>query len=184
MVSNKTQKNGYFLPEKYALSGDRSPVTGVTFHPVFDVMVSASEDATINVWDYETGDFERTLEGHTDSVRDISFDHSGKLLASCSAAMTIKLWDFRDFECIRTMHSQDHNVSSVAIMARGDHTVSASRDEAIKMWEGQTGYRVKTFTGHREWVRMVQPNQDGTLIGSCSNEQTVCVGHSNKAMQG
>jgi len=34
---------------------------------------------------------------------------------------------------------------------------------------------VKTFTGHREWVRMVRPNQDGTLIASCSNDQTVRV---------
>uniref|UniRef100_A0A8D2KU37 Lissencephaly-1 homolog n=1 Tax=Varanus komodoensis TaxID=61221 RepID=A0A8D2KU37_VARKO len=162
-------------PEKYALSGHRSPVTRVIFHPVFSVMVSASEDATIKVWDYETGDFERTLKGHTDSVQDISFDHSGKLLASCSADMTIKLWDFQGFECIRTMHGHDHNVSSVAIMPNGDHLVSASRDKTIKMWEVQTGYCVKTFTGHREWVRMVRPNQDGTLIASCSNDQTVRV---------
>ena len=59
------------------------------------------------MWDYETGDFERTLKGHTDSVQDISFDHSGKLLASCSADMTIKLWDFQGFECIRTMHGKE-----------------------------------------------------------------------------
>lgn len=37
-------------PERYALSGHRSPVTRVIFHPVFSVMVSASEDATIKVW--------------------------------------------------------------------------------------------------------------------------------------
>lgn len=36
-------------PEKYALSGHRSPITRVIFHPVFSVMVSASEDATIKV---------------------------------------------------------------------------------------------------------------------------------------
>lgn len=58
------------------------------------------------MWDYETGDFERTLKGHTDSVQDISFDQTGKLLASCSADMTIKLWDFQGFECIRTMHGK------------------------------------------------------------------------------
>uniref|UniRef100_A0A8C7YJY3 Lissencephaly-1 homolog n=1 Tax=Oryzias sinensis TaxID=183150 RepID=A0A8C7YJY3_9TELE len=162
-------------PERYALSGHRSPVTRVIFHPVFSVMVSASEDATIKVWDYETGDFERTLKGHTDSVQDISFDQTGKLLASCSADMTIKLWDFQGFECIRTMHGHDHNVSSVAIMPNGDHIVSASRDKTIKMWEVATGYCVKTFAGHREWVRMVRPNQDGTLIASCSNDQTVRV---------
>lgn len=36
-------------PEKYTLTGHRSPVTRVVFHPVFSVMVSASEDATIKV---------------------------------------------------------------------------------------------------------------------------------------
>jgi len=36
-------------PEKYALSGHRSPVTRVVFHPKFSIMISASEDATIKV---------------------------------------------------------------------------------------------------------------------------------------
>lgn len=93
-------------PEKYILSGHRAPVTKVTFatttllfwskmeavlicmtnfwqvvfHPVFSVFVSASEDATIKLWDFETGDFERTLKGHTDSVQDVTFDSNGKML--------------------------------------------------------------------------------------------------------
>ena len=98
---------------RYALTGHRSPVTKVLFHPVYrfvvlwyillpfteqihwllavrccwclclspcSVMVTASEDATVKVWDYETGDFERTLKGHTDAVQDLSFDHTGKVL--------------------------------------------------------------------------------------------------------
>ena len=52
----------------------------VVFHPVFSVFVSSSEDATIKVWDFETGDFERTLKGHTDSVQDVTFDSNGKML--------------------------------------------------------------------------------------------------------
>ena len=34
-------------PEKYALTGHRAPVTRVLFHPIFSVMISASEDATV-----------------------------------------------------------------------------------------------------------------------------------------
>ena len=34
----------------------------------------------LQIWDYETGDYERTLKGHTDSVQDIAFDHTGKWL--------------------------------------------------------------------------------------------------------
>lgn len=36
-------------------------------------------------------------------------------------------------------------------------------------------YCVKTFTGHREWVRQVRPNHDGSLLVSCSNDQTARV---------
>jgi platelet-activating factor acetylhydrolase IB subunit alpha len=43
-------------------------------------MVSASEDATLKVWDFETGEYEKSLKGHTDSVQDICFDQTGKLL--------------------------------------------------------------------------------------------------------
>lgn len=36
-------------PEKFCLSGHRAPVNRVIFHPVFSLMVSASEDATLKV---------------------------------------------------------------------------------------------------------------------------------------
>ena len=75
-------------PEKFDLSGHRAPVNRfvkmndmcefwrlihlcyrVIFHPIFSIMISASEDASIKLWDFETGDYERTLKGHTDSVQ-------------------------------------------------------------------------------------------------------------------
>ena len=67
-------------PEKFTLSGHRATVTRVIFHPVYAVLCSCSEDATIKVWDYETGNFERTLKGHTDLVQDIAFDTLGKVI--------------------------------------------------------------------------------------------------------
>ncbi|XP_037093242.1 lissencephaly-1 homolog [Pollicipes pollicipes] len=163
-------------PDKYSLSGHRAPVTRVLLHPVYSLLVSASEDATIKVWDYESGDYERTLKGHTDSVQDIALDHTGSFLVSCSADMSVKLWSFSGhYECIKTMHGHDHNVSSVTFLPAGDFIVSSSRDKVIKMWEVATGYCVRTFAGHREWVRMVRVHPDGQLMASCSNDQTVRV---------
>lgn len=34
-------------------------------------------------------------------------------------------------------------------------------------------YCVKTLTEHKEWIRCVRPNADGTMLASCSNDQTV-----------
>ena len=40
------------------------------------------------VWDYETGDYERTLKGHTDSVQDVAFDSTGKVLGIVNSTVT------------------------------------------------------------------------------------------------
>lgn len=162
-------------PERHALKGHREPITRVIFHPVFSLVCSASEDATIKIWDYESGDFEKTLKGHTDSVQDLAFDPTGKLLASCSADMTVKLWDFQLFECIRTMHGHDHNVSSVTFMPNGDHLLSCSRDCTLKVWEVSSGFCKRTLVGHNDWIKMVRVIADGSLLATCSRDHTIIV---------
>ncbi|VDL59069.1 unnamed protein product [Hymenolepis diminuta] len=97
------------------------------------------------VWDYETGEYEATLKGHTDVVQDVSFDPSGNLLASCSADMHVKLWDFTTYTCIKTLFGHDHSVSSVCFLPSGDFLVSAGRDKTIKIWEVATGYVRRHF---------------------------------------
>ncbi|WKX98751.1 hypothetical protein Q1695_013995 [Nippostrongylus brasiliensis] len=163
-------------PERYALTGHRAPITRVVFHPVWSVMASCSEDSTIKVWDYETGEFERSLKGHTDSVQDVAFDKTGKMLVSCSADMSIKVWEFGgSYACIKTLKGHDHNISSVCFLPSGDAILSASRDHTIKLWEVASGYCVHTFRAHSEWVRMVRVSPDGVLFASASNDQSVIV---------
>lgn len=161
------------IPAKYSLSGHRATINCVAFHPKFNIFVSGSEDTSIKVWDWEHGDFERTLKGHRDSVQGLAFDSEGNRLASCSADITIKLWDFNTYECVKTLHGHDHNISSVCWMPSGDHVLSASRDKTIKMWDANTGFCTITFQGHADWVRAAKPNSDASLIASCSNDQTV-----------
>lgn len=67
-------------PAAHVLTGHRAPVTRVAFHPQYSVVASASEDATVKIWDWETGEFERTLKGHTKAIMDVEFDHKGHLL--------------------------------------------------------------------------------------------------------
>lgn len=68
-------------PEKFALMGHRNPITRVAFHPLYQVLASASEDTSIKIWDYESGEYERTLKGHTKAVQDITFDSKGNHLS-------------------------------------------------------------------------------------------------------
>lgn len=65
---------------KHVLTGHRMRVTAVAFHPVYSAIASASEDCTLKVWDWERGELEKTLTGHTRLITDCQYDSHGKNL--------------------------------------------------------------------------------------------------------
>lgn len=65
-------------PEKYTLQGHRGKVTKLVLHPFYNIVASASEDATIRLWDYDSGEHERTLKSHTGIVNFLAFNPNGK----------------------------------------------------------------------------------------------------------
>eukprot|EP00036_Acanthoecidae_sp_10tr_P010816 CAMPEP_0182925148 /NCGR_PEP_ID=MMETSP0105_2-20130417/8252_1 /TAXON_ID=81532 ORGANISM="Acanthoeca-like sp., Strain 10tr" /NCGR_SAMPLE_ID=MMETSP0105_2 /ASSEMBLY_ACC=CAM_ASM_000205 /LENGTH=409 /DNA_ID=CAMNT_0025062981 /DNA_START=42 /DNA_END=1271 /DNA_ORIENTATION=+ len=162
-------------PPAKEVKGHRLSVTRVLFHPSFAAFVTASEDATMKIWDYESGDLEKTLRGHTNTVEDVAFDPKGKILASCSADMTIRLWDFEDFQVLKVLRGHEHNISSVGFTPDGEYVISASRDTTIRIWEVATGFSKRSIKGHDDWVRCAKVDPSGSLIASCGNDETVRV---------
>ena len=164
-------------PSKSTLEGHRGPITCVAMHPTFNLVVSSSEDASIKVWDHESGEFEQTLKGHTNSVNCLCFDSSGETLASCSSDLSIKLWDFKDeFKCRKTLTGHEHTVSGVCFVPSSEHLVSCSRDMSIRIWELSTGYCVHSHVnGHGDWIRSIDVSPNGEMLASCSSDQTAKV---------
>ncbi|KAJ2156596.1 Lissencephaly-1, partial [Coemansia sp. RSA 552] len=160
-------------PARLRLAQHRMPVTRVRFHPQYMVLATASEDMTVKIWDSESGDFERTLKGHTKTVQGLAFNDKGSVLVTCAADLTLRVWDVADeYKCVRTLHGHDHCVSDVAFWGP-DKIVSASRDKSVKIWELSTGYCIRTLTGHAEWVRAVAVSADLKMLCTASNDQSV-----------
>ncbi|KAJ2840481.1 Lissencephaly-1 [Coemansia sp. 'formosensis'] len=160
-------------PARTKLTQHRQPITRVRFHPQYTLLATASEDMTVKLWDAESGDFERTIKGHTKAVQDVAFDAKGSVMVTCSADLTLRVWDVTaDYKCVRTLHGHDHCVSAVCFLA-ADRLASASRDRTVKIWDLTTGYCVKTLTGHAEWVRSVDATPDARLLCTASNDQSV-----------
>lgn len=76
-ASSSSSSSQPFLPRapaRHTFTSHRAPVTRVAFHPTWTILASASEDATVKIWDWESGDFERTVKGHTKAVMDVDYD--------------------------------------------------------------------------------------------------------------
>ncbi|EGN95623.1 hypothetical protein SERLA73DRAFT_186732 [Serpula lacrymans var. lacrymans S7.3] len=160
-------------PAAHVLTGHRLPITRVAFHPQYSLLASASEDGTVKIWDWETGEFERTLKGHTKAIQDVEFDHKGHLLVTCSSDLFIKIWDSQnEWQNTKTFAGHDHSVSSVRFMPGDQHIVSASRDRTIRIFDVASAHLVRTISGHSDWVRYVVPSEDGRLLASASNDHT------------
>ncbi|KAF9246371.1 WD40-repeat-containing domain protein [Melanogaster broomeanus] len=146
-------------PAAHVLTGHRQSIT--------------REDATVKIWDWETGEFERTLKGHQKGVNDVEFDHKGHLLVTCSSDLFIKIWDSEnEWKNVKTLTGHDHAVSSARFMPGDQFIVSASWDHSIRIFDVAAGHLVRTITGHTDWVRHVVPSDDGRLLASASKDQT------------
>lgn len=68
------------VPETHTLLGHRAPITSVAFNTIFSLLATSSEDASIKIWDIDSGELEKTLKGHTKSVTSICFSPKGNYL--------------------------------------------------------------------------------------------------------
>jgi platelet-activating factor acetylhydrolase IB subunit alpha len=165
-------------PPRYLLESHQAIVNCLAFHPTFSVLASGSDDYTIKIWDWELGELERTVKGHTKGVLDVDYGGpSGAiLLASCSSDSTIKLWDpADDYKNIRTLTGHEHSISAVRFIPTPGPTnllASASGDKTLRLWDATTGYCLRTLTGHTGWVRTICPSPDGRVLLSAGSDQT------------
>eukprot|EP00002_Diphylleia_rotans_P015134 TRINITY_DN2931_c0_g1_i1.p1 TRINITY_DN2931_c0_g1~~TRINITY_DN2931_c0_g1_i1.p1 ORF type:complete len:199 (+),score=40.94 TRINITY_DN2931_c0_g1_i1:1131-1727(+) len=67
----------------------------VKWHPIRQILFSASYDDTIKVWVEDEDDewsCSDTLTAHSSTVWALSFSHSGEQFVSCSSDATLKIW--------------------------------------------------------------------------------------------
>lgn len=99
------------------------------------VLISASRDKTIRIWDVIGGTCMQTLVGHDNWVRQVIVHPTGEHIISCSDDRSIRTWNVLTGDCERTVeraHSQF--VTCLAYDAKADILASASLDATIKLW--------------------------------------------------
>lgn len=133
-----------------------------------NILATGSYDATIKIWDIETGKELRTLRGHTSGIRSLQFDDMK--LISGSLDKTLKVWNWRTGECMSTY--QGHTEGIITLNFEGNILASGSVDKTVKIWnfEDKSTFSLK---GHKDWVNAVKVDSASRTVFSASDDCTV-----------
>ena len=140
-------------------------VTCVAFSPDGRRLASASDDATIGLWNADSGQLLHTLAGHSNSVYSIAFSPDGRWLASGSGDHTVKLWDAQSGQMLRTIEG-GANAAHLAFSPDGGRLASGGDDGAVKLWNPDSGELLRTLEGHSGQVQSVAFSPDGLWLAS------------------
>ena len=76
-------------------------------------VVSGSRDATLRMWDVDTGESLHVLVGHVAAVRCVQYD--GRLVVSGAYDYMVKVWNPEREECLHTLSGHTNRVYSLQV---------------------------------------------------------------------
>jgi centriolar protein POC1 len=75
------------------MKGHSAPVKSIEFNRDGSLLVSASDDKLVKIWDVKKKKFTLSFAGHKNWVRSAVFSIDSRVVASGSDDRTVKLWD-------------------------------------------------------------------------------------------
>jgi WD40 repeat protein len=123
--------------------GEKAPVVAggsVAFHPTQSVLAFstyAAGDHIVRLLNFESGEDEDRLTGHTNWIYAIAFSPSGDCLATGSGDHTVRLWNAGTRSAV-VLNEHKLGVTSVAFSSDGSLLASGSKDCTVKIWGVQT----------------------------------------------
>lgn len=152
-------------------------VKSVAFSPNGQILASGSiTSKVIRLWNVQTGEMIRTLQGHDGISNRIAFSPNGQILASASSDKTIKLWDMQTGKALRTIQLGD---SSQSLSFSPDGKLLAApgyfdkSGTTIRIWNVETGSPVRTFPRPDSNVKSVAFSPDGKMLAAAYANKTI-----------
>ena len=136
-------------------------VSHVVFSSDGTLLVSASWDKTIKLWDAQTGGVAKTFFGHKGHVLCVSISVDSTTIASGSVDRTICLWNVRSGECCNTIQQQEY-ISHVMLSPTDPQHLMSISNQKVWQW-GANSFQIRPpFDGSHAAF-----SSDGTQFVSC-----------------
>lgn len=119
--------------------GHAKSVDALALLPDGKRLLTGSVDASIRLWDLETGQQEALFEGHKKTVAGLAVSPDGGLAASASYDRTVRLWDIESATERAVLKGHANNVVAVRISPDGGLLASGGVGSELRLWSLPAG---------------------------------------------
>jgi WD40 repeat protein len=158
--------------------GHLDMIWGAAASPDGRWFATASHDRTVKIWDAQTLQLARTLEGHGGMVWCVAFSPDSRQLASGSAGARggeIKLWDVASGKELQHLDGHKRLVVGLAYHAKAPLLVSADFDGALMGWETPTGQALGLLHQFDQPVHQLALHPNGDWLAAACNDHHVAL---------
>lgn len=166
-------------PKFTAFDGHTAAVRDVRFSHDGAMLVSASQDNTIRVWDVASANAVKTFRGHDSWVRSCRFNPDGRSVISGSHDERVKVWSIADYEELRVLKGRvlaGHTdaIYDVGFSSDSESIVTCSRDRTARSWNLKNGIEQEVFAeGHSFLASQVRFFPNGRKLITAGVDNTV-----------
>ena len=162
-------------------------IRDLAFSPNGTTLASATTDE-IWLWDIDTKQIIRILEGHTWQVSALAFSPDSETIASAGWDWTLRLWDAGTGKLRKTFGEHTSAVNTVAFSPDGRTLASASwglirlwhtSGVPLRLWYARTGEHLENFIYHIDYVWTVVFSPDSKHLASGGNDSRLRLWEAN-----
>jgi WD40 repeat protein/energy-coupling factor transporter ATP-binding protein EcfA2 len=146
-------------------------VDDCTLHPDGRLLASwGQEHRELSIWDANTGQLQRSLKGHKESIAGALWLQE-RLLLSWSEDATLRLWDVDSKQDPIVFRGHSGGVLGAQLLQNGS-LLTWAEDTTLRLWNVQTGANLGIFMGHPSPVTHVEPLNGGCWLSWSATEDS------------
>jgi dynein assembly factor with WDR repeat domains 1 len=157
------EKNKFYLYK--TLQTHILPLTNVQFDRLAQKCITGSYDRTCRIFNSETGEELKVLNGHGNVVFSLAFNHPKcDKIVTGSFDKTAKIWSASSGACLNTFYGHSAEIVGCEFNKTSDMISTNSMDGSAIIWSVETGQEINSFRHHEAEVISCHFNGLGTLL--------------------
>jgi WD40 repeat protein len=142
-------------------------VTAPVFSPDGETLAAVSQDASVTLWNSQSGFTTQILTDHQSGVNAIAFSPNSKVLATGGRDAQIKLWNVATGTEQASIAGESGTVVTDLVFSPDGNTLAAvAQDASVTLWNSQSGSTTQILTDHQSGVDAIAFSPNSKVLAT------------------